>query len=434
MIDRYSTPEMLALWGDQAKFQAWLDVEVAACEAWAELGRIPVHELMQIRNRAAFDVARISEIEQTTHHDVIAFTTNLAENIGPASRHVHMGLTSNDVVDTAQGLRLKRAGALIMQEFDRLTATIRQFAVDQKDLVMIGRTHGIHAEPVTLGLKFLVYYHEMLRNRVRLEAAFRSVCVGKISGAVGTYAHTGPELEKRVCAKLDLGCAPVSTQVLQRDRHAELVCALAIAGATIEKIATEIRHLQRTEVREVEEPFAKGQKGSSAMPHKRNPVKCEQLCGLARLLRGNTVVALENVALWHERDISHSSAERVILADSTTLLHYMLRQMDRIVAGMHIYPDAMKRNLERTRGLIYSQRVLLALVERGMSREDAYDVVQKCAMRTWENEVTTLRQNLLADERFAKVMTGEQLDQIMNHQSLLRYLNAIYDRALRDNG
>ncbi len=432
MIERYSTTEMRELWSETGKFQAWLDVELATCEVWAEMGRIPADDLFSIRRRAAFDPARIDEIEQTTHHDVIAFTTNLAENIGPASRHVHMGLTSNDVVDTAWGLRLKRAGDLLMPELDRVIATVRQFALDKKEVVMIGRTHGIHAEPVTLGLKFLVYHHELLRNRRRLEDAIRDVAVGKISGAVGTFAHTGPEFEKRVCGKLGLDYAAVSTQVLQRDRHAAFVAAMAICGGTIEKIATEIRHLQRTEVRELEEPFAKGQKGSSAMPHKRNPVKCEQLCGLARLLRGYMVPAAENIALWHERDISHSSAERVILPDATTLLHYMLRQLDRIIRGLHIYPDAMRRNLERTRGLIFSQRVMLALVDRGMTREDAYDVVQKAAMRTWDNEVTSLRQNLLADERFTAAMSAEDLDQVMNLGSFLRYLNAIYDRALRE--
>ena len=429
MIERYSTPEMRELWSERAKFQAWLDVELAACEVWAGLGRIPVAEMELIRRRAAFDVARIDEIEAEVHHDVIAFTTSLAESIGPASRFVHMGLTSNDVVDTANGLRLKKAGELILAELDRLIATLRRFADEKKDLVMVGRTHGIHAEPVTLGLKFLVYHQEMLRNRARLAEAFRGVAVGKISGAVGTFAHTGPAFETAVCDRLGLDHAPVSTQVLQRDRHAALVAALAVAGAGIEKIATEIRHLQRTEVREIEEPFAKGQKGSSAMPHKRNPVKCEQLTGLARLLRGYVVPALDNIALWHERDISHSSTERVILPDATTLLHYMTRMITRIVDGLHIYPEAMKRNLDRTRGLIFSQRVLLALVDHGMTREDAYDVVQKAAMRTWENEATSLRHNLLADPRFAAVMKPEDLESVMDYAVFLQHLDAIYERA-----
>ena len=429
MIERYSTPEMREHWSEQAKFQAWLDVELAACEVWTGLGRIPAAEMDVIRRRAAFDVARIDEIEAEVHHDVIAFTTSLAENIGPASRFVHMGLTSNDVVDTANGLRLKKAGALILADLDRLIDTLRRFADEKKDLLMVGRTHGIHAEPVTLGLKFLVYHQEMRRNRARLTEAFRGVAVGKISGAVGTFAHTGPAFETAVCDRLGLDHAPVSTQVLQRDRHAALVAAIAVAGAGIEKIATEIRHLQRTEVREIEEPFAKGQKGSSAMPHKRNPVKCEQLTGLARLLRGYVVPALENIALWHERDISHSSTERVILPDATTLLHYMTRMITRIVDGLHIYPEAMKRNLDRTRGLIFSQRVLLALVDHGMTREDAYDVVQKAAMRTWENEAGSLRQNLLADTRFTAVMKPEDLETVMDYRVFLQHLDAIYERA-----
>lgn len=432
MIERYSTKEMRELWSEQAKFSAWLYVELAACEAWAELGKIRPDDLWTIKNRAQFDLKRIEELERELHHDVIAFTTNLAENIGPASRFVHLGLTSTDVVDTAQAVRLKHASKLIMDEVNNLTAQVRQIAIEMKEVVMIGRTHGIHAEPITLGMKFLVYYQEMLRNKKRLELAIHDISVGKISGAVGTYAHTGPELEEKVCRKLGLAAAPISTQVLQRDRHAAFVAALAVCGGTVEKIATEIRHLQRTEVREVEEPFAQGQKGSSAMPHKRNPVKCEQICGLARLLRGYTVTAMENQALWHERDISHSSAERIILSDSTTLLHYMLRQIIRVIKGLHIYPDRMRTNLNHTRGLVFSQRVMLALVEKGMSREDAYDVVQKAAMRTWENTVTSLRQNLMADERFKKLIEGEELDSMMNYATYLRYLEDIYDRALKD--
>ncbi|MCX7624895.1 MAG: adenylosuccinate lyase, partial [Candidatus Sumerlaeaceae bacterium] len=323
VIPRYSTPEMTELWSEEAKFQAWLDVELATCEAWHELGKIPAEALEEIRAKARFDVSRIEEIEKTVHHDVIAFTTCLAENIGPSSRFVHMGLTSNDVVDTAQGLRLKRAGELIRHEVTALRETLRHLALEHRDQIVVGRTHGVHAEPIVLGLKFLLYYDEMGRNDQRLQCAFDRVAIGKISGAVGTYAHTGPELERLVCQKLGLGHARIATQVLQRDRHAELVCALAICGSTLEKIATEIRHLQRTEVRELEEPFSAGQKGSSAMPHKRNPVKCEQLTGLARMLRGYATTALENNALWHERDISHSSTERIILPDATTLLHYM---------------------------------------------------------------------------------------------------------------
>lgn len=430
MIERYTTPEMQELWSEEAKFRSWLEVELAACEAWASLGKIPTDDLWSIRQRAQFDVKRIEELERELHHDVIAFTTNLAENIGQSSRFVHLGLTSTDVVDTAQALRIKKAGELLTKELDELLKIVRELAVDKKELVMIGRTHGVHAEPVTLGLKFLVYYQELLRDRKRLQTGVEEAAVGKISGAVGTYAHTGVELERRTCQKLGIESAAVSTQILQRDRHAAFMSAVAIAGGTIEKLATEIRNLQRTEIREVEEPFAAGQKGSSAMPHKRNPVKCEQICGLARLLRGYAMVAMENQTLWHERDISHSSAERVIIPDGTTLLHYMMRQMKRVLQRLHIYPDKMRQNLNRTRGLVFSQRVLLALVDKGMSREDAYDVVQKAAMRTWENEFTTFRQNLLSDERFAKVMTGDDLDQMMNYATFLRHLESIYDRAL----
>ncbi|MCX7017839.1 MAG: adenylosuccinate lyase [Candidatus Sumerlaeota bacterium] len=430
MIPRYSTPEMCELWSEDAKYRSWLDVELAACEAWSDEGKIPAADLETIRAKAKFDANRIEELETRLHHDVVAFTTNLSENIGESSRYVHLGLTSNDVVDTAQALRLKRAGALILDELDELTEVVRQSAVNHKRVIMIGRTHGVHAEPVTLGLKFLVYYRELLRDRRRLAAAFDETAVGKISGVVGTYAHTGPEFEKRVCAKLGVGAAEVSTQVLQRDRHAALIAAAAITGATIEKIATEIRGLQRTEVREVEEPFTAGQKGSSAMPHKRNPVKCEQLCGLARLLRGYAVPAIENIVLWHERDISHSSAERVILADATTLLHYMLRQARKIISGLHIHPENMKRNLELTRGLLFSQRALLELVERGLSREQAYEIVQEAAMRTWEKEQTTLRDELLADKRLTAHMSAGELDAIMDYGCFLKYLDDIFDNAL----
>ncbi len=430
MIPRYSTPEMSALWSEEAKYQAWLEVELAACEAWHELGRIPADALAEIKSKARFEVARIEEIEKTVHHDVIAFTTCLAENIGPASRFVHLGLTSNDVVDTAQALRLKRAGELILAECENLRSTLRRLALEHKDQVVVGRTHGVHAEPIVLGLKFLLYYEEMGRNVERLQTAFQRVAVGKISGAVGTYAHTGPEIEERVCQKLGIAHARVATQVIQRDRHAELLCALAICGSTIEKIATEIRHLQRTEVRELEEPFSAGQKGSSAMPHKRNPVKCEQLSGLARLLRGYAATALENNALWHERDISHSSTERVILPDSTTVVHYMLRLLRKVLEGLHYYPAQMEKNLNLTRGLIFSQRVLLSLVERGLSREEAYDVVQKAAMATWASDSATLRENLNKDPRIAQVLSAEELDRCFDPADFLTHVDHIYKAVL----
>jgi len=428
VIDRYSTPEMQDLWSEQAKFQAWLDVEIAACEAWAEVGKISREDVETIRTKAKFDVARIDELDRQLHHDVIAFTTNLAENIGPASRFVHLGLTSTDVVDTAQSLRLRTAGELILGELDVLIATVRAFALEHRHTVMIGRTHGVHAEPITLGLKFLVYHEELLRDRRRLQTSLEEVVVGKISGAVGTHAHTGIDFEERICRYLNLPPAAVATQVVQRDRHAALLSAIAICGGSIEKVAVEIRHLQKTETRELEEPFAKGQKGSSAMPHKRNPVKCEQLTGLSRLLRGYAVTAFENQPLWHERDISHSSAERVILPDATTLLHYMLRLLNKVVSGLHVYPETMQANLDRTRGLLFSQKLLLTLVDTGMSRENAYAIVQGAAMRTWANPQTTLKQELLAQEGLPSSVTAESLDQVMNPRAFLQHVDAIYAR------
>ncbi|MGI8905612.1 MAG: adenylosuccinate lyase [Candidatus Sumerlaeaceae bacterium] len=429
MIDRYSTPEMFKLWSEQTKFESWLDVELAACEAWAATGKIPADDLKAIRDKAKFDVARIEELDRKLHHDVIAFTTNLAENIGPSSRFVHMGLTSTDVVDTAQSLRLRKAGQLILVEINNLITILHNFAYQHKHTVMIGRTHGVHAEPITLGLKFLVFHQEMLRNRTRVQNALADVAVGKISGAVGTHAHTGPDFEERICKALKLAPAPVATQVLQRDRHAALIAVLTVCAGTIEKIAVEIRHLQRTEVRELEEPFAKGQKGSSAMPHKRNPVKCEQLTGLARLFRGYAITAFENQALWHERDISHSSAERVILSDATTLLHYMLRQMIKVVSGLHVYPDSMLANLNQTRGLLFSQKILLELVNAGLSREDAYEIVQSAAMRTWADKNTSLRDELLQDTRFSGTIDAQTLEGLLDPASFLLHLEAIFSRA-----
>jgi len=425
MIPRYSRPEMIELWSEKTKFQKWLDVEIAACEAWAEIGKIPAEALAEIKEKAAFTVERIDEIEATVHHDVIAFTTALAENIGPSSRFVHMGLTSSDVVDTAQSLRMVEAIDLILDRLDNLQGILKRQALAHRETVMVGRTHGIHAEPTTLGLKFVLWYEEMKRNRKRLEAARETARVGKISGAVGTYAHTGPGVERFVCERLDLVPTPISTQVIQRDRHAEYLSAMAITAATIEKIATELRNLQRTDIREVEEAFRKGQKGSSAMPHKRNPISGENLTGLARVVRGNLVTALENVALWHERDISHSGAERVILPDSTTLVHYMLNRLAGIVDRLLVYPDAMQANLAKTRGLLFSQKILLALIDQGVSREDAYLIVQRNAMQTWAGE-GTLRENILADAEAAQHVTAEDLDAIMDHRGFLTYVDDIY--------
>ncbi|HOE96616.1 MAG TPA: adenylosuccinate lyase [Candidatus Sumerlaeota bacterium] len=425
MIERYALPEMRALWSDQTKFEIWLQVELLACEAWAQQGAIPAEALAQIKAKAAFTLERIDAIEAEVHHDVIAFTTALAEQIGEAARFVHMGLTSTDVVDTAQSVRMARSFDLILEQLERVIAVLARRAVEFKHQPIMGRTHGIHAEPTSLGLKFALWHQEMLRNRRRLLAAKETVAVGKISGAVGTYAHTGPAIERYVCEKLGLRPAPIATQVLQRDRHAEALAAVAVCGATIEKIATEIRNLQRTDIYELEEPFRKGQKGSSAMPHKRNPIGCENLTGLARVLRGNLVVALENVALWHERDISHSSAERIILPDSLTLLHYMLHRLAGILEGAQAKPDRMAENLNKTGGLIYSQRILLALIDKGISREDAYLIVQRNAMRTWEDRVPLI-EHLLADAEVAARFTREELERLMNPNDFLKYVDEIY--------
>jgi len=425
LINRYTLPEMKSLWSEETKFAAWLEIEILACEAWAKLGKIPAEALAIIKQKAAFSVERIEELEKDLRHDVIAFTTNLAEQIGPESRFVHIGLTSSDVVDTALASLLKKAGGIIMNSLDDLIGILRERAVEHRNTVIVGRTHGIHAEPTVLGLKFLLWREEMLRNKKRLEAAMESVGVGKISGAVGTYAHTGPFLEQYVCEKLGLKPAPVSTQVVQRDRHAEFLSALAILGGSIEKIAVEIRGLQRTEIREMEEPFGRKQKGSSAMPHKRNPVVCEQLSGLARILRSNMLAALENIPLWHERDISHSSVERIILPDSTTLAHYMLHKIAWILREMNIYPEAMLENLDKTKGLLFSQRIMLALVEKNLSREQAYAIVQRAAMKTWM-EKTALKDNLVSDPEFTAHISPQELDAVMDYRSFLNHIDVIY--------
>jgi adenylosuccinate lyase len=416
---------MKSLWSEETKFATWLEIEILACEAWAKLGKIPAEALAIIKQKAAFSVERIEELEKDLRHDVIAFTTNLAEHIGPESRYVHIGLTSSDVVDTALASLLKKAGGIIMNSLDDLIGILRERAVEHRNTVIVGRTHGIHAEPTVLGLKFLLWREEMLRNKKRLEAAMESVGVGKISGAVGTYAHTGPFLEQYVCEKLGLKPAPVSTQVVQRDRHAEFLSALAILGGSIEKIAVEIRGLQRTEIREMEEPFGRKQKGSSAMPHKRNPVVCEQISGLARILRSNMLAALENIPLWHERDISHSSVERIILPDSTTLAHYMLHKIAWILREMNIYPEAMLENLDKTKGLLFSQRIMLALVEKNLSREQAYAIVQRAAMKTWR-EKTALKDNLVSDPEFTAHISPQELDAVMDYRSFLNHIDVIY--------
>ncbi len=428
MIPRYRRQAMERLWSDENRYAAWLKVELAALQAQAEAGMVPKEAAAEISAKAKFDVRRIEEAEAVVRHDVIAFTTSVGDSIGALSRYFHYGLTSSDVVDTALAMLTRDALDIILGGVDQFSAVLKRQAFKYKGQVMIGRTHGIHAEPTTLGLKFALWYAEMGRNRRRLAAARDAIAVGKLSGAVGTFAHLPPSIEEAVCRKLALEPDPITTQVIQRERHAEVLCAIALCGATLEKIATEIRHLQRTDVREVEEPFAKGQKGSSAMPHKRNPVGCENITGLARLLRGYAVPALENVALWHERDISHSSTERITLPDATTLLDYMLDRLKGILEGLLVYPDAMALNLNKTRGLIYSQRALLALAKAGMSREEAYALVQGAAMRCWAQEGDFL--DLLAAEpavlaRLDKEELGKEFDPAL----FLQNVDAIFERV-----
>ena len=428
MIERYSRPEMARIWSQDAKYEAWLKVELAVCEVYAKRGVIPADALARIKSKARVEAARIDEIEARTRHDVIAFLTSLEESIGADSRYVHLGLTSSDVVDTAQALLLVAASELLLAGLERLRSALRTLALRHKDTVCVGRTHGIHAEPTSFGLKAALWFAEAGRNLERLRRAEEAVRVGKISGSVGNFAHVEPDVEEEVCRLLGLEPAPISTQVIQRDRHAEFCAALAITAASIEKIATEIRSLQRTEILEAEEPFAEGQKGSSSMPHKRNPVSCEQLCGLARVVRTNSLAALENVALWHERDISHSSVERVILPDSTLLLDYMLHQMTRIVEGLQVYPERMRENLQRSYGLMFSQRVLLKLTETGLPRQQAYEIVQKNAMGAWR-ERTDFYALLAADPEVTARLAPADLAACFDPAWYLRNVDAIYRRA-----
>jgi len=428
MIERYTRPEMGRIWSDETKYQTWLEVEVLACEAWAEMGKIPRAAVAEIRQKARLDIPRILEIEAKIHHDVVAFTTQLAEVIGPASKYIHMGLTSNDVVDTAQNVRMVRVAKLLIKDVDRLLAILRRMALQYKRTVMIGRTHGIHAEPITFGLKCLLWYEEFRRHKDRLRRARDIIRIGKLSGAVGTFSQSKPAIEEYVCRKMGLKPAPVATQVVQRDRHAEYMATLAIVGAGIERIATEIRHLQRTEVREAAEPFGKSQKGSSAMPHKRNPEICERIAGQARILRANALAAIENVALWHERDISHSSVERVIIPDSTILLDYMLDKLAWVLDGLKVDTDRMRENLNSTKGLFFSQSVMLHLVKKGLTREAAYAIVQRAAMKTWDGR-KTFKQNLLADKEGRRHLTGRELDQLMRIESYLGEIDTFYRRC-----
>ncbi len=430
MIPRYTREQMGRVWSDESKFQKWLEVEIAATETLAEAGQVPREAAAAIRSRAKIDVERIRELEVRVRHDVIAFTMAVGESLGDpaAARWLHYGLTSSDVVDTAQALQLLEASHLIEQGLSRFGEVLEKRTWEYKDTPQIGRTHGIHAEPTTFGLKIANWYSENHRNVQRFTEAARQMAVGKISGAVGNCSHLGTEIEERICARLGLKVAPISSQVIERDRHAQYLGTLAILAATLEKIALEIRHLQRTEVREAEEPFGGEQRGSSAMPHKRNPVNCEQICGLARMVRANTVAALENIALWHERDISHSSVERIILPDSTILVDYMLARMTEIVGHMRVFPERMLRNLEATHGLIFSGQLLQDLVEKGAPREDAYQWVQEHAMAAWETD-TSFRERVAADPRIARFLDSGALNRAFSLQRQLRSVNAIVARV-----
>ncbi|MBF7081929.1 adenylosuccinate lyase [Desulfallas sp. Bu1-1] len=427
MIERYTLPEMKAIWSQENKYRKWLDVEICVCEALAEKGIVPAEALREIKEKAGFTVERIEEIEEVTNHDVIAFLTCVAEHVGDASKYIHLGLTSSDVVDTALAVQIKEAGEQILRRMEKLREVLLDKAREHRYTIMIGRTHGIHAEPTTFGLKMLLWVAETERNIERLKKAVDTISAGKISGAVGTYANIDPSVEEYVCAKLGLKPARVSTQVLQRDRHAEFMTTLAVAGSSLEKFATEIRNLQRTDILEAEEYFKKGQKGSSAMPHKRNPITTERISGMARILRGNALAALENVTLWHERDISHSSVERVIIPDSTTALDYMLYKFTNIMENLIVYPENMKKNLERTHGLIFSQRVLLALVDKGLTREKAYELVQRNAMRSW-NTGTGFQQLLLGDEEVMRFMSAEEIKDLFDYSYHLKHVDEIYSR------
>ncbi len=428
MIPRYTRPEMGKIWTDQRKFETWLQIELLVCEALSELGEIPVEAVREIKEKASFDARRVDEIEKVTKHDVLAFLTNVGESIGPLSRFLHYGLTSSDILDTSLALLLKEASDLILQDLHRLLKVLKEKALQYKETLMIGRSHGVHAEPITFGLKMALWYDEMKRNLLRMERAKEAVSVGKISGAVGTFAHIRPFVEEFVCERLGLKPAPISTQIVQRDHHAEFFTTLAILASSIEKFSVELRHLQRTEVLEAEEFFSKGQKGSSAMPHKRNPISSENLSGLARLVRSYSIAALENIPLWHERDISHSSVERVIAPDATILIDYMLNRLTSIIENLIVYPENMKANLEKMGGLIYSEAVLLLLTKKGLSREEAYGVVQKNAMRVWEKD-EDFKTLLFQDEGVKRILTQRELDAAFDIRSHLKHVDDIFRRV-----
>lgn len=428
MISRYTRPEMAAIWTDEKKFECWLAVELAADEAWAKLGHIPAEDVEKLKQNAKFDVERIQEIEAVTHHDVIAFTRNVSESLGEEKKWVHYGLTSTDVVDTAYGYQLKQANDIIRKDLEDFTQIVADKAREHKNTVMMGRTHGVHAEPTTFGAKLARWYSEMKRNIERFDRAAKGVEAGKISGAVGTYANIDPFVEEYVCEKLGIRAQEVSSQVLPRDLHADYMASLALIATSLEEFATEIRGLQKSETREVEEYFAKGQKGSSAMPHKRNPIGSENICGLARVCRGHMITAYENVALWHERDISHSSAERIILPDTTILIDYMLDRFGRIVKNLTVFPENMKRNMDKTFGLIYSGRVLLKLIDTGMSREEAYDLVQPYTAKAWD-EQTQFRPLLESDATIMSRLSKEDLDDAFDYHWHLKHIDDIFKRV-----
>ncbi len=428
MISRYTNEEMGKIWSQGNKFKKWLDIEIAAVEAWSELGVVPKQAVEVIKEKADFDINRIDEIEKEVKHDVIAFLTSVAEYVGPESRFIHYGMTSSDILDTGLSLQMVEASDILLKKLVKLEKIFRDKAREYKGVVMMGRSHGVHAEPTTFGLKMALFFSETSRNIDRLKKAIDSISVGQISGPVGTYSNVDPVIEESVCKKLKLRPALVSTQVIQRDRHAELLITLAVIGSSLEKFATEVRGLQKTEVREVEEYFSKGQKGSSAMPHKRNPITCERIAGLSRVLRGNSLAAMENIALWHERDITHSSVERIIIPDSTILLDYMLDKTIDVFKNLIIYPENMKKNLGLMRGIFYSQTVMLKLIDKGLTREESYKLVQACAMDVWKDDDNDLQKMIKKSEGITNLLTNQEIDECFDLERLLRNENKIYER------
>ena len=430
MIERYTLPEMGAIWKDEFKFKTWLKIEILACEARSEIGEIPKEDVEVIKNKAKFDIKKILEIEEITKHDVIAFLTNVAEYVGSQSRHIHYGMTSSDILDTTLSYQMKNAGELLLKRLIELKKALKKRALEHKHTICVGRSHGVHAEPTTMGLKFANWFEETKRNIKRLENAIDVISVGQVSGAVGTFEFLSPKVEEYVCKKLGLKPAPVSTQVIQRDRHAEFLTTLSVIGATLEKISVEIRHLQRTEVLEAEEYFSKGQKGSSAMPHKRNPVISERITGLARILRGNAHASVENVALWHERDISHSSVERIIVPDSCIALDYMLNLMVKLISNLMVYPENMLKNMELTRGLVFSQSIMLHLIGKGITREEAYKIVQTHAMDVWSDKKKHFKTELLNSKDVRKYLSEEEINNIFDDKKMLKNVDFIFSRTI----